>query len=278
MPSLWLIYDFSGIRLIWSKILPPKETEKTKRKPSTFLLWMIGIYVALFGITSQLYENKVDIIENRANAIFNQLGSSSESVNQNALGMISRAQNMECPQKPYVFKPGTVIGSLLYRPSRNKETVELLKDIVENWKENLDGVNLYKAQLKKASLARAKMIGGDFRKANLWRADLRWANLSKGNLLNCYLLAADLLKADLSKADLRFADFRWANLQKANLKGAKLYGIKLRGANLKNAKGITLEMLLGVKTLYKVKGLDPKIKAKIKAQKPELFHEPKSKK
>ena len=57
---LWLLWDFSGLRSIWEKIRPPSE-EKIKsvsyNKPPTFLLWVLGIYSALFGIASQRYEN-----------------------------------------------------------------------------------------------------------------------------------------------------------------------------------------------------------------------------
>lgn len=107
---LWLIYDFSGFRFIWSKILPPKETAKIKRKPSTFIFWIFGIYVALYSITSQRYENRVDIIENRANSIFTKL---STPAYKKTLSRISRVQNMFCPQRPYILNPDTVFSSLM---------------------------------------------------------------------------------------------------------------------------------------------------------------------
>ncbi len=72
----WLLWDFSGLRFIWQKIKPPVDQSTNKRAPVTFLLWVIGAYVAFFGVASQRYENRVDKIENRANAIFPQLSTS----------------------------------------------------------------------------------------------------------------------------------------------------------------------------------------------------------
>jgi len=57
--------------------------------------------------------------------------------------------------------------------------------------------------------------------ANLWEADLR---------------GADLRGADLRGADLRIADLRGADLWVADLRVANLWRAKLRGANLREAK------------------------------------------
>ena len=92
---------------------------------------MIGIYTALYGIASQRYENRVDIIENRANAVFAQLAT---DVYKKALSRISRIQNMPCPKKPFILKPGTVFASLLCSEEHYDNMVELLKETVEDWR------------------------------------------------------------------------------------------------------------------------------------------------
>ena len=105
-------------------------------------------------------------------------------------------------------------------------TQEELDKIVEqhqHWiKEDCEGwedmkANLRKADLRKADLRGANLYGADLRKANLCEADLRGANLCGANLYG---------------ADLRGADLRGANLRGANLRGANLYGADLRKANL----------------------------------------------
>ncbi len=67
----WFFWELMGTRSIWEKIKPPVNPVT---KPATIALWVVGIYVAFFGVASQRYENRIDIIENRANAIFTQLG------------------------------------------------------------------------------------------------------------------------------------------------------------------------------------------------------------
>ena len=63
---------------------------------------LIGIYVALFGLASQRYENHLDRIENRANGIFAQLGSRRP---KKAMARIADAQRMTRPVKPELLNP-----------------------------------------------------------------------------------------------------------------------------------------------------------------------------
>lgn len=77
----WFLWEFIPVRFILTKSLekirPPINPETNIRPPATFLIWFSGIlsvYIALFSIASQRYEAKVDVIENRANSFFAQLG------------------------------------------------------------------------------------------------------------------------------------------------------------------------------------------------------------
>ena len=80
-------------------------------------------------------------------------------------------------------------------------TNEEIKKMLENhkhWlKEDIDGWEKMRANLR----------GANLREADLWEADLR---------------GADLWEANLREADLREADFREANLREANLREAKI--------------------------------------------------------
>jgi hypothetical protein len=66
------------------------------------------------------------------------------------------------------------------------------------------------------------------------------------------------------KSDLQNLDLSHLNLKNANM----------QGVDLSDAKNITYEMLLGVKSLYQVKGLDPEIEKRLRESKPELFEKP----
>ena len=206
---LWLFWDFSGLRFIWFKIRPELEGQLGKRKPATFFLWTIGIYVALFGVASQRYESRIDIIENRANAVFAQLAASESR--SSALSKIAIVQNMKSHLRPDILKPQTVIQSF-YSQTYYAEMVELLKGTVEDWKKHLSGVDLTNVDLKRANLREANLKGAVLRNANLKEAWLDMANLQE----------SDLLKANLQKAVIDGTNFQNATLTGANLKEVNL--------------------------------------------------------
>lgn len=179
---------------------------------------------------------------------------------------------------------------------------------------NLQMANFNGAYLNDANLQEANLRGTDLRKAELQWADLQWANLQEANLqmkdlYEANFYGANLKKADLHGAWLQKADFQGAvlqgvNLQKsnlqytkfqcailneaylqwANLKGAHLQWVDFngayitdadfQGANLTGAKNLTFEMLLEVKSLYQVKGLNHEIESRLRKSRPELFEKP----
>lgn len=247
----WL-WDFMGLRFVFQKIVPPFDPETGKRKPITFTLWVFGIYVAFFGVASQRYENRVDIIENRANAIFTQLAT---PIYKKALSQIPRVQRMPCPVKPEILNPNTVWQSLFGEDTLYTEIVDHLKETVEAWNASLDSVNLSyaildscflnKANLQGAGLGRANLQGTLLGESNLQGTYLRDANLQGtllggSNLQGANLILADLQGADLSEAHLGSAILVEAHLEGANLLGAHLEGTllfkaHLEGANLRGA-------------------------------------------
>ena len=118
-----------------------------------------------------------------------------------------------------------------------------LKEDCEGWedmKANLRDANLYGANLYGAYLSEANLIGANLRDANLiganlYEANLRGADLRGANLRGANLYGANLIGANLRGADLRGANLRDANLSEANLRGANLRDANLIGANLYEA-------------------------------------------
>jgi len=97
---------------------------------------------------------------------------------------------------------------------------------------NLEGADLWKADLSNSNLKGANLEGAD-----LWKANLTGANLT----------GADLEGADLYGANLEGADLTGANLEGANLRGASLTGANLEGENLTGAdlSGALFGMAMG---------------------------------
>jgi len=177
-------YHYSGLKFIYRKFNPPKDSGALP----TGVIWLIVIYVAFFGVASQRYENRIDIIENRANAIFAQLAV--PSIQKKALSRISRVQNMLCPYKPNILNPFSVFLSLFGPDSNYEEMVKQLKETIENWKDSLDSVDLWEADLRRAFL----------REANFQRANLHGADLMGADLWGVNLVEADLREAILREA------------------------------------------------------------------------------
>ncbi|MCU0537654.1 MAG: serine/threonine-protein kinase [Hydrococcus sp. Prado102] len=108
--------------------------------------------------------------------------------------------------------------------------------------QELDNLNLSRANLPGVIFHQSRLIQANFQKANLSNADFGHANLAGADLRNSNMSRVYLSYADLEGADLRGADLSFAHLTYANLKGANLCG-----ANLTNAK-VTEEQLVYAKT------------------------------
>lgn len=229
------LFCYSGLEFIIRKFIPLQNPQPL---PTGFI-WLVGIYIALFGVASQRYENRVDIIETRTNSIFSQL---STNAYKKALGRIATVQNMWCPEKPEVLKPLSVLRSLLYQ-TRNDETVQLLKETLEDWKNSLNNISLIEANLENAKLSEAYLKNADLEHAYLQGADLRGADLENSNLKNAILIQANFHKTKLLGANLENAELSGAFLEQANLQGSNLHEADLQGANLKNAdlRGANIE-------------------------------------
>ena len=237
---VWITWDFSGIRFIYRKINPlnnAEESQCTYKKPSTFFIWFIAIYVATFGLASQRYEAKLDKIEQKANIVVTQLSATKFEIGS---ARITGIQSKKCPINPEFLNPSSIISSLFREQTFCESIVKDLKNVIEDWKAYLN-------------------------KANLNEADLRGANLREANLSRANLSRAKLSKANLSRA----------NLNGANLNGANLSDANLNEANLTKVKNITFKQLSEVKTLYKATNLDYGLKNQLKNEHPELFKRPK---
>ncbi|MDJ0579317.1 pentapeptide repeat-containing protein [Crocosphaera sp.] len=264
-PIIWFFWDFSSLKFIYSKIKPEIKTY-SKKEPSTFFLWFLGIYFATFSISSSRYENRKDSLETRLAIIGTQL---TTEARKGAFRSVIRTQNAEIPKKPEIWNPPTIIFSLI-KDEIDADIIKETKELVMSLKDKLNNLDLSEINLEGADLYRANLKETDLVGANLQRAKLQRANLSGANLNFSYLSGAklstanlsetslsgvdlsgqylietdlsgaklegvDLIKAKLIKAKLKGADLRLTDLSGANLSGANLSGANLSGANLSGA-------------------------------------------
>jgi uncharacterized protein YjbI with pentapeptide repeats len=215
-------------------------SETLKKRMKWFakaLCWMIGIYVALFGLVSQRYQSKISIIENRINNIITSLSTPGF---EQAISRIPETQKMLCPVEPDLLMFWKTLESFVGFKSPYTEGVLLLKRTIENWQDSLsnvilDSALLDSAVLEKANLEEAYLEGVDFEGANLWGANLRDAILNSANLKGAHLNETHLEEADLTGANLAGADLLETHLEEADLTGANLAGADLLEAHLEEA-------------------------------------------
>ena len=123
-------------------------------------------------------------------------------------------------------------------------TNEKIQKILENhkhWlKEDTDGWEKMRANLRGANLWETNLRGANLRGANLWEANLRGANLWETNLREANLWETNLRGASLRETNLRGASLRGADLREADLRGADLRGADLMGAKINENTKINL--------------------------------------
>jgi hypothetical protein len=108
---------YSGLQLVYRKFVP--NDDKLPSGP----LWLIGIYVAAFGLAEQLYENRIGIIENRANTILKMIGTEKRTF---ALSLLPSVLGMKAPVRPDFWNPISVTKSLMAEcslPEKDKKNI-----------------------------------------------------------------------------------------------------------------------------------------------------------
>ena len=123
-----------------------------------------------------------------------------------------------------------------------REELEKILINHKHWiKEDCEGWEDMRADLRYANLSNADLRYADLRYANLRYANLSNADLSNADLSNADLSNADLWNANLWNADLSNAYLRYVNLWNANLSNADLRYADLSNADLSNAENIPFE-------------------------------------
>ncbi|HLT74117.1 MAG TPA: pentapeptide repeat-containing protein [Ohtaekwangia sp.] len=134
---------------------------------------------------------------------------------------------------------------------------------------NLNSSNVSQSTLIESNFENARLNQTNFENSNLNQAILRGAYASGANFKDAFLIktcfeGAFLIKANFKNAFLMEADLRNCYLMGADFENASLYKADLRGA-----KGLSVEQLAKVKTLYLAQ-FDEEILDQIKAAFPAL--------
>ncbi|HTE33244.1 MAG TPA: pentapeptide repeat-containing protein [Chryseolinea sp.] len=134
---------------------------------------------------------------------------------------------------------------------------------------NVNSANISQSSLIEAILENARLNQTNFENSNLNQANLKGAYASGANFKDAFLIKANFENAFLIKATFNNAFLMEANLQNCYLMGADFENASLYKADLRGAKGLTVEQLSKVKTLYLAK-FDDEILEQIKTNLPAL--------
>src|SRR3954469_2741147 len=134
---------------------------------------------------------------------------------------------------------------------------------------NLNSANVSQSSLIEANLENARLNQTNFENSNLNQCMLKGAYASGANFKDAFLIKAQFENAFLIKANFSNAFLMEANLQNCYVMGADFENASLYKADLRGAKGLTVEQLSKVKTLYLAK-FDDEILEQIKTSLPSL--------
>jgi BTB/POZ domain-containing protein KCTD9 len=134
---------------------------------------------------------------------------------------------------------------------------------------NLNSSNISQSSLIESNLENARLNQTNFENSNLNQANLKGAYASGANFKDSFLIKANFEGAFLIKANFSNAFLMEANLQNCYLMGADFENASLYKADLRGAKGLSIEQLAKVKTLYLAK-FDDEILIQIKTTLPAL--------
>jgi len=149
-----------------------------------------------------------------------------------------------------------------YLPRTNLNYVNLASS-------NLNSANISQSSLIESNLENARLNQTNFENSNLNQAILKSAYASGAIFKDAFLIKAQFENAFLIKANFSNAFLMEANLQNCYLMGADFENASLYKADLRGAKGLTIEQLSKVKTLYLAR-FDDEILSQIKTSLPEL--------
>lgn len=233
MPCRWVV-RYSGLEFIYRKFNPSRDPEPL---PTGFI-WLVSIYIVLFGIAFNMYTNRTTEITNMVNNLMAELKSEGQRM---ALSKIPNIQWQPCPVKPILFNPKSVLVSLWGSNTQYEIAVEALKNVIVEHRNMLGSLSLDYCDLRGAVV-----MGGDFEKSSLLYSSLDQGSFAGINFKN----------ANFFYATFKYAWFDGCSFEGANLLRANFEGTFFSKCDFEGAKGLELSQLLQCRSLYQCK-IDP---------------------
>lgn len=246
----FIYWEIFPSHFILSLINPEKHYRK---KPSTISIWLIGLYTALYGISSQSYENTM----NRAKERIVNISNIKEQ--QVRLNFISEIQNAKMPIEPKYHR---VLNTILGFFGKREVSLEILQftklllinecdSIVRVKIKDIDfsGIEFKNTIFKNAYFKNSKFINCSFTNCRFEECQFYQSNLSGVWITDCKMVGInyggsklkmyqsignDLTRADFRNSNLDSSYFKLCNLDSANFAYAYLKTCDLSYSNILN--------------------------------------------
>ena len=165
------IIKYSGIEFVYRKFIPKDKSVL----PSGFI-WLVGIYVAFFGLASNRYESRVDAIENRFGSIITLIGTDSKEL---AIEQLVSLHQVNIPVPPNFICPLSSFKAMFGEGEPHIETINNTKGIISALKNDLDSINLANGNFTELDFSDVSFYKTDFSGACLKGTDFSGADLSQ---------------------------------------------------------------------------------------------------
>ncbi|WP_421901714.1 pentapeptide repeat-containing protein [Maridesulfovibrio sp.] len=234
------LYEYSGARAIKQLIRPPSKKEledDNYRNPSTFVLWIFSIYIAIFGLASNRYERAVSTHEMQMASFQTQM---STDLKGYSCAKIPKLQKATIPLEPNLFNIWQTILSF-FKVTKYKRGQTLIIDTLESYKNVLTRARLSQCDLSNADFSNGNLAKSSFYQSNLIGTYFSWSNLEKASFVkaNCtqiHFFGTNLKKATINKADLTSAIIVGSNLSYAQLRKSKAANATIVATNFSHAR------------------------------------------
>ena len=218
---LYNLYEYSGARAIKQLIRPPSKKEiegDNYRSPSTFVLWIVSIYVAIFGLASNRYERAVSTYEMQIASWQNQIATEYRA---QACANLKYLQEVTVPKQPSLIQFWNTFLSFL-----NNEKYQVGQDMLRQT------IEAYKANLKNAKLLSTDLSKINFKNANLAKANLSYSDLQSAELTNATMNGSICQKTLFYNATLKYTKINNINFWRANFTQATFFKTQITNSKI----------------------------------------------
>lgn len=241
---MFIVWELIPMHFLMSLLLP-NRFDKENNKPSTLLIWLIGLYTAIYGFTIQIYENSMNVAKSQLESVY--------MVKQQRYQfyLISKIQNTKIPLKPRFQNVITTVQSFLGKKEQSNELIELTTTFLKNQTDSIVDASLYNIDLsniifKKTKFKNVYFSEGkfatfafdscEFISCSFNNTNLSKVQLSNSNLNGTFFVDCNLFKSLFFQCDLKFTSFIRSNLDSTSFHECNLDSTDFSNANLKTTR------------------------------------------